>query len=482
MRILHIERGGDELLQGFVRAEWPQRAGIVGGKAASWIRMFLRSASLWSMAKPVSAAVRIAIEPGRPVTTVHSFVVERRNEPQLRLVLAAFMRTDQMGAGHTEGPQDDEELAGRFLHGDEPRIAIVREALQTANGLAIHHNIRLSDQLPRLLQNFTDLAIPFAYELQAMAWTTPREPLRQFLHNLARLTAMPGIPPQLARDQAALGERIKGASFNIEECISIPAPEFTDAVHDTLTSLLGDTLYSRYDATPRVELLSADRALAFANHVHSGVMLNDAENADLTAAARREDVDRCLSCLPLGFTPAGTPPPEPEPLVLALGPSGPSDPNPPSSTGGLMQTPAEPRGPIRPFLFISYARVDGERVYPIIDQLAGIGTAIWIDRHLIGGDDWVAELETQLVHCSGILAFVSTSFIASKNCGREIRFGDALNKKIVPVFLEQVALSGGLGFLLHATQRVMLQHRKDPGDILSAIKTHIPTVYSAAAD
>ena len=58
------------------------------------------------------------------------------------------------------------------------------------------------------------------------------------------------------------------------------------------------------------------------------------------------------------------------------------------------------------------------------------------------------------MRCSGILAFVTASFVASKYCGREVRFGDALNKKIVPIYLEPVELSGGMNFILHATQRV----------------------------
>ena len=276
MRILEIDRGGDELVQGFVRAEWPQRASIAGGAASAWIKMFLRSASLWSQAKPLSASVRIAIEPGRPVTTVHSFVVARRDEARLRLVLAAFMRTDQMGAGHTEGPQEDEDLEGRYLHPEEPRFAMVRESLRTAKGLAIHHNLRLADQLPRLLQTFADLAVPFAYELQAMPWSPPREPLREFLHNVARLSATPGIPPRLARDQEALAERIKSAAFNIEECLSTQSEQLAGAVEETLASLLGETFYAGLGAAPRVAPLDQDRAQAFAHHVHSALMLDSA--------------------------------------------------------------------------------------------------------------------------------------------------------------------------------------------------------------
>jgi TIR domain len=469
MRILQIDQGGDEFLQGFVRAEWPQRASIAGGQAVSWIRMFMRSASLWSQVKPLSAAVRMAIEPGRPVTTVHSFVVAARDEARLRMVLAAFMRTDQMGGGHTEGLQDGEDLAERFVHQQEPRLAIVvGETLHTANGLAIHHNLRLADQLPRLLQTFADLGISFAYEIQAMPWTPPREELRQFLHNVSRLLDTPGIPARLAQDQTALGERIKQATFNIEECISTPSAEFTDAVADTLSGVLGETLYGEFYAAPNVAPLQEDVAEAFAHHVHSRVMLNlPVERADLTGAARREEVDRCLSCLPLGFNPAGNPPTEPEPLALSLAP-GPAAP----PAGG---TSLSVRGrDDRPFAFISYARSDSNRVYPLVEELMRIGVSVWIDRRIVGGDDWVVELENQLLRCSGILAFITSSFVGSKYCGREIRFGDALNKKIIPIFLEYVELSGGLNFILNATQRLMLLDKNDSGDILSAIKAHMP--------
>jgi hypothetical protein len=480
MRILKIQRGGEDLVQGFVRAEWPQRASIAGGQAVAWIKMFLRSAALWSQAKPLSAAVRIAIEPGRPVTTVHSLVTSKADEPRLRLVLAAFMRTDQMGAGRTEGPQDGEELARRFLHPGEPRIGIVRESLRSAKGLAIHHNLHLSDQLPRLLQTFADLGIPFACEIQAMPWTPPRDQLREFLHNLARLTDAPGIPPRLAQDQQALGERLKRATFHLEECLSTPSAQFAEALAETLVNLMGETYYAELDAAPRVAPLAEERAQAFAHHVHSAVMLDRtaAPLAELTGAAVREDVDRSLSCLPLGFTPAGTAPPDPEPLALSFGPLPPGA---PPGSAGPAPMPTPPGDDGRPFLFISYARADGDRVYPIVQELGEIGASIWIDKRIVGGDDWLVELETRLLRCSGILAFVSSSFVNSKYCGREIRFGDALNKKIVPIFLETVELSGGMNFILHATQRVMQLERSDSAEIVSAIRAHMPMAYAAAS-
>ena len=332
------------------------------------------------------------------------------------------------------------------------------KSLRTAKGLAIHHNIHLADQLPRLLQTLADLAIPFAYEMQAAPWMPPRDQLKEFLHNLARLTDAPGIPRPLSRDQVVLGERLKRATFNVEECLSAPAPQSADAVGETLANLLGELFYAQFDAAPRIAPLDEDRARAFAHHVHSRVMLTPTSPmmAELTAAAVRVDVDRCLSCLPLGFTPAGTPPPEPDPLAFDLAPAGPSA---PAGSGGLVQTATARNDRGEPFLFISYARADSGRVYPMVEELIGIGASIWIDQSIVGGDDWVVELENKILHCSGILAFVSASFVGSKYCGREIRFGDALNKKIVPIFLELVELSGGLNFILHATQRVTRTRR-----------------------
>jgi hypothetical protein len=474
MQILEIDAGERELLQGFVRAEWPQRADLAGGRAAAWIRMFLRSASLWYQARPLSAAVRIAIVPGRPVTTVHSFVVAKADEQRLRLVLAAFMRTDQMGAGHTEGPYHGRELTGCFIHPDEPRLALVDETFRTARGHALLLNLRLADRLPRLLQNFADLGVPFAYEIQAAPWAPSRERLKEFLHNIARIVDAPGVPARLSEDQSALGERVKDATFHVEECLSVLSPKHVQVVHDTLTNLLGDSFYAKLGAVAVVEQLDPARSEAFAHHVHSRVMLQPGPEplAELTHGATREDVDRCLSCLPLGLGPAGAAPAEPEPLALNLGHIAPDLP----AGGGSMHGPAPKTDNDLPYLFASYARADSARVYPVVESLAQRGASIWIDRSIVGGDDWMVELENRLLQCSGIIAFVSPSFVGSKYCGRELRFGEALNKRIIPVFLEPTELAHGMNFILHAIQRVMLTDGTDIGAIVTAIRANTPVI------
>ena len=81
------------------------------------------------------------------------------------------------------------------------------------------------------------------------------------------------------------------------------------------------------------------------------------------------------------------------------------------------------------------------------------------------------------MRCSGILEFVSAPFVGSKYCGREVRFGAVFNKKIAPIYLKSVELSGGMNVILHATQRVMMIQKRDSTDIESAIKAHMPMTY-----
>ena len=480
MYVLEIERDGACLVQGFVRAQWPSSGDLRGGLAQAWIRLFVRSAALWSQVALKSAGLRIALVPGSPVTTVHSFVVEKCEEARLRLLLAAFLRTEGMGTGRAEVPQRGMALDGTFLHPGEPRMALVRETLAATGNLVIHHNLLLADLLPQLLPALAGLAIPFAYEFQAIPWSVPREPLRAALVNAARLADEGNTPRDLVNDQIGLAERARKASFHVEECLAAPRPDSEAAIYDTFANVLAATLYAPFGAAPRIEPVGEANSDAFAHHVHSSLVLDaplEQGIACVTAAATRDDVDRCLSCRTLGLTgemaAAGG---APEPLALELsmaqspGTGAPqSGPTPCPSGGGSTLS-----APQAPSLFVSYARVDNSLVYPMVESLGHDGVSLWIDRRLIGGDDWLAELEQQLTLCRGVLAFVSPAFAASRYCCREVRFADALSKAIIPVVLAPASLTGGLSFVLHAIQQIYCSHVADTSAIMSAIRQHAP--------
>jgi hypothetical protein len=100
-----------------------------------------------------------------------------------------------------------------------------------------------------------------------------------------------------------------------------------------------------------------------------------------------------------------------------------------------------------PFLFVSYARVDLERLKPVLDYLKASGVALWADNEIILGEEWDARLQQELVACSGVLAFVTREYVNSKYCRREIKFADTLNKPIFAACFPEAILADGLAFL-----------------------------------
>jgi hypothetical protein len=481
MYLLEVDRGGELLVHGLVRAEWPLASAASDIRTGVWARLFLRSAALWSQLKPLSLAVRVAAEPAQGVTTIHSIVVPKAQEERLRLVLAAFLRTDQLAGGSTAVPQHGEELAGRFFHPGEARIVIERERLQTGDGLRIGHNIRLADHLPRLMRDCLELGLAFAYEAQAAPWTPPRDTLKEVLVNAGRLEETSGVPPALARDQRAAAERLRHATFNVEECLAAPGAGTRDALAETLSNVLAATIYTSFRVEPKLAAPGDAADDAFALHVHSHV-LDEAPASlafeEISCAATADDVDAIACCRGLGLEhEAGPAGPGGDPLSARL-----ADPRPAGgggAAGGAGDVIFARSAAERPFLFVSYARADSDRVYPMVEALEQRGVSVWMDRSLTTGNDWVSELEARLIRCRGVMAFISTSFVASKHCGRELRVADALNRSIIPVVLQEAELFGsGLGFILSSIQRVDAARDSSLSSLLGAIGTLAPETLS----
>jgi hypothetical protein len=489
MLLLHVESGDEPLAQGFVRAQWPAGDQMAAGRVPMWIRLFLRSTILWSQARPLSAALRLSAQPGRPLTTVHSFVVSKTQEARLRLVLAAFLRTNEMGGAEADVPQQETDLSGVFIHPDETRIGIRYERLRTGQDVGIHFNLRLAEQLPRIIQTLVDLGVSVAYEAQVAPWSPPRELLRAVLYDTARLEQSRAAPPDLVRDQRVLAERLKRAAqqrsaYHVEECLATAAGVAVDTLRESVANLLSETLYGSFGAAPQLAPLGEKEAEAFCYHVHSHLMHGPPDIIGAEAAASvatKDDVDRLLSCRSLmsaGISAGGIEPSGSEPLFTTLTGSTLA-----ATDGSPSRTPGpNPETDVSPYLFISYARNDGDIVYPLIEDLMKRGVSIWFDRRILGGDDWVAELEARLVSCTGVVALISPSFVSSKYCPREVHFADALNRPIVPVLLYPTPeLARGLKFLLNRLQIIDFHQTGSIDGILESIRQHTPATWAAPA-
>jgi hypothetical protein len=90
------------------------------------------------------------------------------------------------------------------------------------------------------------------------------------------------------------------------------------------------------------------------------------------------------------------------------------------------------------------------------------------------GDQWLDELEQRINQSRGVLAFLSPAFVESRYCGREVRYADALPRKIIPLSLEPTQLSGGLKFILHSVQTLSTNKANSAEELLAAIRQHAP--------
>jgi hypothetical protein len=108
-----------------------------------------------------------------------------------------------------------------------------------------------------------------------------------------------------------------------------------------------------------------------------------------------------------------------------------------------------------PYIFISYAHVDGDRMYPEIKALNDRGYRIWYDEGIDPGSEWREEIARAITGCAKFIVFISRNAIQSPNVKKEINFALDKNKHFLAVHLEEVSLSSGLELSMRDIQGVM---------------------------
>ena len=105
-----------------------------------------------------------------------------------------------------------------------------------------------------------------------------------------------------------------------------------------------------------------------------------------------------------------------------------------------------------PYIFISYAHADSERVFPIITALQERGYRVWYDAGIEAGTEWPEYIAEHLDGCAAFLAFISEGSMNSHNCRREINFAIELRKEPMVIYLEDVKMSLGMRMQLGSLQ------------------------------
>ena len=92
-----------------------------------------------------------------------------------------------------------------------------------------------------------------------------------------------------------------------------------------------------------------------------------------------------------------------------------------------------------PYIFISYAHHDSEKVLSVIQKLSNLKYRIWYDEGIAPGSEWPLNIERHLQKASVVVAFVSKSFLSSKYCEKEVSRSISYDKKIIQITLDDVS-------------------------------------------
>ena len=132
------------------------------------------------------------------------------------------------------------------------------------------------------------------------------------------------------------------------------------------------------------------------------------------------------------------------------------------------------------YIFISYAHLDAEIVFPEIKKFHDEGYPVWYDQGLTPGQEWDDEIALALMDCSLLVVFISKNSMASNNVQDEIKL--ALNEKIdiVPIYFEETPLPPGLKLRLsskHAIMKYLFEEKDYLSECFKAFnKAEIPKI------
>ncbi len=118
--------------------------------------------------------------------------------------------------------------------------------------------------------------------------------------------------------------------------------------------------------------------------------------------------------------------------------------------------------PDAPYVFVSYASADRERVLPVVERLEAAGVSVWIDREGIhGGANYALEIAEAIEGAAALLLMCSSASLASRNVKQEIALAWRFEKPYLPLLLETVEIPKDVAYWLEASQWIEVLDRSE---------------------
>ena len=126
----------------------------------------------------------------------------------------------------------------------------------------------------------------------------------------------------------------------------------------------------------------------------------------------------------------------------------------------------------QPFVFVSYSHKD-QIALKYIEALSRKQIRIWFDNGNRAGDDWADKIANHLIQSNAVLLFVSKNSCASSNVDNEIALSIKKNKRIIPVYIEDVIITPGMDIKIGRYHAINISE-KSFQDAVEDIVNNIP--------
>ncbi len=109
-----------------------------------------------------------------------------------------------------------------------------------------------------------------------------------------------------------------------------------------------------------------------------------------------------------------------------------------------------------PYVFISYAHKDRDKIKPVLSQLQMERCRIWFDEGIDGGQNWRKMIASKIesADCKNFIIFISENSTASYDVEAEINAALALKKTIIPVEMDDSKFGIDIAMYLHTIHKL----------------------------
>ena len=108
-----------------------------------------------------------------------------------------------------------------------------------------------------------------------------------------------------------------------------------------------------------------------------------------------------------------------------------------------------------PYVFISYAHRDSERVFAEIKRFNEAGFHVWYDEGIAPGNEWSDAIAEALTGCSVFVVFLTPTSAPRENVLNEIDYALNEQKPFLAIHLEETQLTPGLKLRISRKQAIL---------------------------